>query len=148
MPRSGEPPWRWGIYNRQIAEALLLIIRTGSCFNVDVEEQQGLYGKEGLFWNTNIKKKIALYCKFCKFSATIVGLYMNFSGPNNFQSLQLMLWDNYNRMKSLSEASWGSLLAPKLLNCVCFIHLCTAKSCGFSVLLHYDKHLSYITHLL
>lgn len=106
---------------------------------------------KNVYFVIQITKQSAFCCKFCsgrRSSANIVGLYMNFSGPNNFQSLQLMFWDSYSSMKFLSEASWSSLLAPKLLNCVCFIHLCISKSHVFSVLLHYDKHLSYTTHLL
>lgn len=106
---------------------------------------------KNVYFITQVTKQSALCFKFCsgrRSSANIVGLYMSFSGPNNFQSLQLMFWDNYSSMKSLSEASWGSLLAPKHLNCVCFIHLCTHKSHVFSVLLQYGKRLSYTTHLL
>lgn len=109
-----------------------------------------MYYKECLFCNANNKTGCPLFQilfwqkVFCKYSMISHELFW----PNNFQSLQLMFWDNYSSMKSLSETPWSILFAPKHLTCVCFIHFCIHKSNVFSVLLHYDEHLSYTTHLL
>lgn len=70
----------------------MLVIRTDSFFTVDVEEQK-ICPAKNVYFVIQITKQSALCFKFCsgrRSSANIVGLYVNFSGPNNFQSLELM----------------------------------------------------------
>lgn len=148
MPHSGEPLEMghiWGTHSWGSAahyqDRILLY--------VDVEEQQGLYCKECLFCNANNKTECPLFQilfwekVLCKYSRIVHELFW----PQQFPIIATDVL-RCSSMKSLSEASWGNLLAPKLLNCVCFTHLCTHKGHVFSVLLHYDKYLSYTTHLL